>query len=580
MNRKTLFVALTTLIAGTAQATEIMDLNSLSSKALAEEANTVLDISGFNQNQLQVEASQDLAKSRILRLRQYHLGVPVLSEAVVVESGNSKLYDKVSRVSGRLLVGLDKELPDVEPALSYDHAMSMARQYAGLAAETSNASHLYVDLDDKGAARLVYLIDLEGSKDKSAARVSVLMDANSGVVLDIWNSLDAGDGNGPGQTLLGVRKQLSSMGWSRDQVDTLLLHTAQLYWRDNSKMADTFCGADLAAADLGFSVDDVRMAFSAPDKCRSNTRQAKTGLVDESAETVNVEAVAPSDLAKASLGTKVEDTLAWQQVTTSNIGYLKPYNTAAAAYDRAKVVFTLPWGIHINNFYADVRRDQFRSSWNACGTAADCVHYRAKGTGDRTTTTSYTAWAAIPGYDIKVTPNGSTTGAITVGQHVPWSSAIAKTSGWKVALTQELSYAAKFTFPILAAAETSVTLKVSSTQELNGQTTATITTNHTVPAYKVPKGCEMVEQLQHRWQAYKDTWNVYPEFKGNVLDRDNEDGQIYEKKAASTFFANPNKNATFTIDQQNSYSTQVKVWGRAKGSTSTTTTTGCGLIAV
>lgn len=579
MNRTALFASLATLIAGTAQGADILDLNSLPSRALAEEDRTVLDITGLRQNQLQIESSSDLSDSRLIRLRQYHLGVPVLGETVVVESGTNAIHDAVTRASGRVLLNLDKVMPDVEPSVSYDNAIITARQYARLTDETASSLHLYIDLDHLQGARLVYLIDLEGTVGKSTSRVSVLMDANTGLVLESWNSMDAGDGNGPGQVLRSVRERLISLGWSNDQIDTLLQHTAQLYWRDNAVMAETSCGADLAAVDLGFSVDEVRLAFHSPDKCRTNVRQYRTGTVEDSGETAKT-LMAPASLAKASLGTKVEDTQAWQKVTTTNIAYLKPYNTAALVYDRGKVVLPFPYGIHMNNFYADVRRDRFRTSWDACGTAANCVHFRGKATGNRTTTTSYTNWAPVSGYDIRVIPNNSRTGPITKNQWIPWTTAVAKTAGWKVSTTQELSYAAKFTFPILAAAETTVTLKVGATEELNGQTTATITANHSVPGYKIPVGCEMAVQLQHRWQAYTDTWDVKPEFKGTVYDRDAEDGAIEGTVTATTFFASPTKNSTFTINQQNAYSTRAWAWGRKLGSTSLTTTTGCALIAL
>ncbi|GGY12172.1 PepSY domain-containing protein [Paludibacterium paludis] len=117
---------------------------------------------------------------RVVRYRQYYRSVPVYGETVVVDDGVP---------SGRLLSGIDHDLPAVTPRLDGDAALARARENDGGKPARNAKSELFVYLDGS-RAHLVYQVSylIISGADKPS-RPFVLVDANSGTVLKRWEGL-------------------------------------------------------------------------------------------------------------------------------------------------------------------------------------------------------------------------------------------------------------------------------------------------------------------------------------------------------------------------------------------------------
>jgi vibriolysin len=123
---------------------------------------------------------------KLVRMRQTYRGVPVYGQVVTLAEDSK---GRAQSASGRVLQGIDADLPSVTPRLNAQQAM--ARWKAGHS-DTQQASQersqLYVYPDATGRARLVYKLDyLVG--DDHPHRPTALVDANDGTVIREWDGL-------------------------------------------------------------------------------------------------------------------------------------------------------------------------------------------------------------------------------------------------------------------------------------------------------------------------------------------------------------------------------------------------------
>ncbi|MDT9002217.1 M4 family metallopeptidase [Paucibacter sp. APW11] len=135
----------------------------------------------------------------VIRHEQRYKGVPVFGEAVV-EHRDAKGLTAASTYHGAIIRDLAQDLGTARPALSEQAVLQLAKGRSTAALTENEQAKLYVKLDGKGIAHLVYLVSFLTSNAKGEpSRPHYIMDANSGEVLQRWEGLNhALIGTGPG----------------------------------------------------------------------------------------------------------------------------------------------------------------------------------------------------------------------------------------------------------------------------------------------------------------------------------------------------------------------------------------------
>lgn len=130
----------------------------------------------------------------VTRYQQFYQGVPVWGERLVEEQGAAQ-----AGVGGALLTQIDRDLPQVQPALTPAAVLAIAKSLSQASLTEGERSQLFVMQDDAGAARLVYFVSfVHGHAFGKPSRPSLLIDANSGAVLRRWEGLTHREASGPG----------------------------------------------------------------------------------------------------------------------------------------------------------------------------------------------------------------------------------------------------------------------------------------------------------------------------------------------------------------------------------------------
>ncbi|MCV2421803.1 M4 family metallopeptidase [Paucibacter sp. DJ2R-2] len=135
----------------------------------------------------------------VTRYEQHYQGVPIWGEAVVEHLSKGS---RTPSFSGALVRNINQDLGHVQPSLSEQAVLAVAKSQAKDASKVSKTSNeqvkLFVKLNDKGVAQLVYLVNFLTSHGDEPSRPHLLIDANSGAVLEQWEGLNHANATGPG----------------------------------------------------------------------------------------------------------------------------------------------------------------------------------------------------------------------------------------------------------------------------------------------------------------------------------------------------------------------------------------------
>lgn len=557
MNRKTMYVGIIAALAAqaaVADAAQRVDLGSqAASRSMLGRAD-IYTLANAAPDDLQMAHVQELGKSRLVRFDQYHLGVPVFGGALVIETDGSAAEGAVKQVKGGLLRGLDYDLPSRRVSLNEIGALDVARRALrvdgmGDPPDAENTAHLYVWRDGAGKARLVYVVSLTlaDRQGKRGSRPTLIVDANTSAVLDRWESLDRGDGMGPGGYLRPVAKSLSARGWNQKRIQLLFAHATNLYQAENSPMASTSCGAVEAAQDLGFPVNDVRAAFSIAGFCRSNARKytLRIGGADGDDPTPRIASAQEfSTLATTTtaLSTKYGT---WRRFTRNDFTLLPGWDTADENLAKTKSALGIPSTsttrvdvIYINNMNISKNNGFQTSSLDYCSRMNACVDIRMNASGSRSQSDTYTAWSrirALTPFQYPATPHST---AITLNSGAPWSTANTTASSWSYTVSSEVSVGATIGFSDSFGANFNVTFGVSASR--SGEQSKTYTNNFFHGSYRIPAGCYALITPVERWKQRYDYWTVRPQVQGRMEARTypNWNGSEYTEYNATSHFNN------------------------------------------
>jgi vibriolysin len=150
-----------------------------------------------------LRSNKDSDGSTVYRYQQTFRGVPVFGEHVIVREGKD---GKANRLFGKMVNGLASEIPATAAKIPSTQALAIAKRArlgSGLTTKIvqreSVQQQIYVDKD--GRARLSYLVSFFADQPKGGAptRPYVLVDAQSGAILQQWEGLTTAEiGTGPG----------------------------------------------------------------------------------------------------------------------------------------------------------------------------------------------------------------------------------------------------------------------------------------------------------------------------------------------------------------------------------------------
>ena len=138
------------------------------------------------------------------RYVQTFRGIPVFGEGVVVSENAAT--GEVEALFGRMVTGLENELPNRAPRLGGAQALALATRGAlgsrlnALRIERQDVTR-QVYVDEAGVARMAYVVDLLADAPRGGAmtRPMVIVDADTGAILKQWENLQhAAIGTGPG----------------------------------------------------------------------------------------------------------------------------------------------------------------------------------------------------------------------------------------------------------------------------------------------------------------------------------------------------------------------------------------------
>lgn len=146
-------------------------------------------------------ALQDVSGNTRVKLQQYYQGVPIFGESVVASINEQHGY---SNISGNYIKAIAQDISNISPSLSPEKASEIAQnndlEFTSSSVIENLESQLFIWLDQSNKAHLVWLISYVHHGDKPT-RPHVIIEANSGKVLDQWDGLTHAKATGPGGNL-------------------------------------------------------------------------------------------------------------------------------------------------------------------------------------------------------------------------------------------------------------------------------------------------------------------------------------------------------------------------------------------
>ncbi len=151
---------------------------------------------GLNADELVAARSHTYANGKVVtRHQQFHQGVPVFGEAIVEHRVNG---ENTPAMSGAMLSGLAKDLPNVKPNYTAAQILTIAKTKAQVFNTENDQAKLYVKQGADGVARLVYAVNFLAKDAAKPSRPHFMIDANTGTVLEQWDGITHVDATGPG----------------------------------------------------------------------------------------------------------------------------------------------------------------------------------------------------------------------------------------------------------------------------------------------------------------------------------------------------------------------------------------------
>jgi Zn-dependent metalloprotease len=148
-------------------------------------------------NLLLTRRHSDFGK-RNTRYQQTFRGIPVYGESVIV-SENAKT-GRVEALFGRMVTGLEKEIPATAIRVNSAQALAIAQRAAlGSAVPNAHKSQLMIYVGDDNRAHRAHVVQLSGVRNGAPTAPLVVVDADSGkVLMQRENFQTALIGTGPG----------------------------------------------------------------------------------------------------------------------------------------------------------------------------------------------------------------------------------------------------------------------------------------------------------------------------------------------------------------------------------------------
>jgi Zn-dependent metalloprotease len=193
--RSTLFAAMIAAGVTTVHAAERVNLETQNLKAVSSAKMMVHEAAGLEANELSVERTRTYANGRtVTRHVQMHKGIPVFGEAIIE---HRDLNAKIPRMVGKKLRNIGNDLPSVTPIYSASDAILQAKTQSRVFDTFNEKAKLFIKQDDKGIAKLIYLVSFNANTDEPS-RPHYILDANTGAVLQKWEGINHAAGTGPG----------------------------------------------------------------------------------------------------------------------------------------------------------------------------------------------------------------------------------------------------------------------------------------------------------------------------------------------------------------------------------------------
>ncbi len=174
---------------------------SIASSQKSDQHAAVLALSADSDLKL-LKQTTDKNGSKHYRYQQIYRGLPVFGEHIVVSESSQ---GNVQTLFGRRVDGLSNDVALARVSTSPDQAMTTAmRSGLGYRAasmkveNTTNQAMIHVDND--GVARIAHVVSYfaDAPSGGSPTRPVVIVDAQSGKILDQWDALAHADATGPG----------------------------------------------------------------------------------------------------------------------------------------------------------------------------------------------------------------------------------------------------------------------------------------------------------------------------------------------------------------------------------------------
>jgi Fungalysin/Thermolysin Propeptide Motif len=548
-----LATALATILSMNTQAAERVNMadNQGSNKRIVN--TNLYEKTGLSNFELR-RTSAYAGKNKQTRYQQYYQGIPVLGHAVIVNGESNSFLS--TAITGSILKNIAMDLPSVTPLQSSD-AITQVAEGQIFGASLSSTPYLYIMVDASEKANLVYLVDVRFETAGKAQQTSFLIDANSAAVIEKWDSLDAGDGMGPGGILVPVATSLKSAGWTKDQVQNLLYHTNYMHWTAHANARDASCGGIAAARELGYDDVAVRVAFSNVEICRTTHRDGKLNLTVPKI----TEVVLPSEGAAKSTTTLTETAESAKDLDLTAIKRYAAFNTGREWWNRMEVFA----GVNANDFnngalYANKIIASTQDSGNADGQLSsgstnhcksngdNCVKYSRTATGSRTTENGKLVLVQdVPGEEFENNRTSNSAGSIRFPAVDNWYAAeTVSTGSWSNTTTTGMAASLTLNFENLFGGSVSVDQSQSSTytkQFASGQT-------RTVQRRElnVRPGCRVIARLYFGYTPVTDTWTTKTKFTGKITGSGYIPGygDRYVSREAGNFFS-PSGDAVVAI---------------------------------
>jgi Zn-dependent metalloprotease len=157
------------------------------------------ELLGLTADELKPLRSKTYANGKVVtRHQQFHQGVPIWDEGVVEHRIPGQAQPLIS---GSMLRNLANDLPSVQPVYSASDILTQAKTRARATATENDQVNLYIKLNDKSVAQLVYVVSFVDSKAAQPSRPFFMIDANNGAVLKQWEGITHANATGPGGNL-------------------------------------------------------------------------------------------------------------------------------------------------------------------------------------------------------------------------------------------------------------------------------------------------------------------------------------------------------------------------------------------